>query len=317
MSAVSRTALLPLIRMALKEDAASHDVTSRAVIPPTTRIRAKVIAKAPGIAAGVRYAAWVFAEQDRTLRCRAAVPDGHPVTPGQTLLRIEGNGRSIFAAERTALNLLGHLSGIATLTAAFVRCTRGTRARIYDTRKTLPGLRLLEKYAVRAGGGCNHRSDLAEAVLIKTNHLKVLGQGARDRGRGKNKTPIQEAVLRAKQRNPKRFVEVEVTTLSEFKAALSAKPDAVHLDNWPLERIRQAVSLVKKLTPRAPCPVPLVVVSGGVTLANVQAIAKTGVDRISIGRLTHSAPALDFSLVIASEAKQSQRLLRRKRRSSQ
>ena len=285
------------IRTALREDAAFRDVTSRAVLPPAARIHATIVAKASGILAGSSVAAWTFAAVDPSLRVVVKRRDGARVTRGQPVLTIAGRARSIFAAERTALNLLGHLSGIATLTQAYVRKVRATRAKILDTRKTLPGLRALEKYAVKAGGGQNHRMDLSDALLIKTNHLKALGQGAGGEGRGRHNTVIQDTIARAVRKNPRRTVEIEVTNLAEFKAALAAKPDAILLDNWSLDQIRAAV-LLRGTTPHAPRPTPRLEASGGVTLDNVRLIAWTGVDAISIGRLTHSAPSLDLSLTI-------------------
>ena len=290
---MNRTAALQLIRLSLKEDTAQRDVTSRAVIPANARIRARIVAKAPGIAAGVRVAALAFTTFDPSLRCRLHARSGARLSPGTTILTIKGRARSIFAAERTSLNLLGHLSGIATLTRAFAERTRGTRAVILDTRKTLPGLRALEKEAVRAGGGKSHRTNLAEAVLIKTNHLRAKGRGRRAKGN----TLIEIAINEAKRVRPRRFVEVEVVNLREFAAALRARPDAILLDNWSLRDIRKAVAL-RPPSPFALHPSPLLEVSGGVTLANVRAIARTGVDHISIGRLTHSAPAIDLSLEV-------------------
>ena len=283
MPALSRNAVLPLIQQALREDAASQDVTSRAVLPEATRIKARVIAKTQGMLAGGPVAVWTFQALDALLRCTLQTQEGASLTRGHQILTVEGRARSILAAERTALNLLGHLSGIATLTHAFVERTRGTRARIYDTRKTLPGLRLLEKYAVRMGGGETHRGDLSEAILIKTNHLRVLNQG-------NFAATIQQAVLKARQVKPKKFVEVEVTTFREFEAALGAGPDAILLDNWQPDEIQEAALRRSSKI--------LLEASGGVTLDNVQAIARTGVDRISIGRLTHSAPTLDISLEV-------------------
>ncbi|MBI3320707.1 MAG: carboxylating nicotinate-nucleotide diphosphorylase [Candidatus Omnitrophica bacterium] len=288
-------AVLPIIRQALAEDRARHDITSKTVIPAGQRITAHIIAKSSGIAAGINMAMLSFRTVDSRLRCRLHVRSGAKVRSGQPILTVEGRARSIFAAERVALNFLMHLSGIATLTQAFVRQTHGTRAKIFDTRKTLPGLRALEKYAVRAGGGHNHRSELAEAILIKTNHLRAMrqGEGSRVQGAG----VIRAAIQRAKHVRPRRFVEVEVANLNEFKEALHSRPDAILLDNWPLNLIRRAVAL-RKRSPFAHHPSPLLEVSGGVTLANVRVFARTGVDRISIGRFTHSAPALDLSLKV-------------------
>jgi len=281
MIALSRKSLQSLIQRALAEDAASRDITSRAILPPDTRIRAAIIAKQSGILAGGPLAVWTFQTLDPALRCTLKRRDGARLAKGQVLLTVEGRARFIFAAERTALNLLGHLSGIATLTHEFVqRVPR--RITILDTRKTLPGLRHLEKYAVHIGGGTNHRMDLADAVLIKTNQLKALGHSRTD--------AIEQAIRRARWRARGKRVEVEVTNRAEFEAALLARPDAILLDNWPVARLREAVRLRgrrRNLRLEA---------SGGVTLANIRAIARTGVDRISIGRLTHSAPSLDISL---------------------
>ncbi len=287
MAPLSRKAVTPLIRLALHEDGAANDLTSNVVLSVATRVDARILAKASGILAGGRIAAWTFQTQDPSLRCRLLRNDGARLTCGETVLTVRGNARSIFAAERVALNLLGHLSGVATLTRAFVKRTRPYRVRIYDTRKTLPGLRLLEKYAVRIGGGHNHRMGLHDAILIKTNHLKA----------AHGKSIIQDMVVRAKRIKPRTFVEIEVTNLRELKVALQAKPDAILLDNWPVKYIREAVA-VRNSSPSTQHPAPLLEVSGGVTLANVRAIAKTGVDRISIGRLTHSAPSLDLSLQV-------------------
>ncbi len=283
-------AVLPLIRQALAEDRARRDVTSAAAIPPSTRIRARIIAKTPGIAAGVEIAQLVFTTLDPSLRCRLHVRSGARLRRGQTLLTVQGRARAIFAAERTALNFLGHLSGIATLTRAFVDKTRGTRVKIFDTRKTLPGLRALEKHAVCAGGGHSHRSDLAEAILIKTNHLRALSTQHSALSK-----VIRHAIELARRIRPRRFIELEVTNLREFQAALRAQPDAILLDNWGLADIRRAVAHSTQHTAHRR---PILEVSGGVTLGNVRAIAKTGVDRISVGRLTHSAPSLDVSLQV-------------------
>ena len=270
-----------MILQALEEDAATRDVTSRAVIPKSLHIRARLLANGRGVLAGVKVVALTFTTLDPSVRCRLRLRSGAAVSSGATILTVEGPARSIFAAERVALNFLGHLSGIATLTRAFVDRVDGTRARIYDTRKTLPGLRALEKYAVRAGGGYSHRTNLANAVLIKTSHLRACCQ------------TIQEAIRQARRNARGKFVEIEVTNRREFRAALAAHPDAILLDNWPTAAIARAVKLRGHTIRR-----PILEASGGVTLANVRAIARTGVDHISIGRLTHSAPYLDVSLKV-------------------
>jgi nicotinate-nucleotide pyrophosphorylase (carboxylating) len=291
-TALKDATVAPLIRAALREDRARQDLTSRAVLPANLRIRARVIANAPGVLAGVQPAALVFTALDPSLRCRLHRRSGAALKRGSAILTVEGRARSIFAAERTALNLLGHLCGIATLTRAYVDRVRGTRARILDTRKTLPGLRALEKEAVRAGGGASHRSDLAEAILIKTNHLRAASCVVR-RASAIN---ARELLRTARRKTKGKFLEVEVANLKEFAAALETRPNAILLDNWRLSDIRRAVRL--RATRHASRTTPLLEVSGGVTLANVRAIARAGVDRISIGRLTHSAPALDVSLKV-------------------
>ena len=265
-----------LIRRALREDLGTGDLTSRAVLPASLRIRAHVIAKAAGVVAGATVAQRVFQTVDRRIRCTIRRGDAQRVRRGEVILTLSGHARAILAAERTALNVLGHLSGIATLTRGFVDRVAPSRVAILDTRKTLPGLRALEKYAVRVGGGQSHRFDLAAAVLIKTNHLRASG------------IAIHTAVARAKQFARGKQVEIEVTNLREFRAAMKAQPTVILLDNWSVPAIRRAVRVRHASS--------LLEVSGGVTPENVRAIAKTGVDRISIGRLTHSAPALDLSL---------------------
>lgn len=338
---LSRTAVLPLIRQALHEDAAHRDATSRAVIPSGLRIRARIVAKAPGVLAGIDLAAWTFQTFDQSIHVAIRRRDGVRVRPGDVLLTISGRARSILAAERTALNFLGHLSGIATLTAAFVQRVRGTGVEIRDTRKTLPGLRMLEKYAVRCGGGVNHRVDLESQPFIKTNHLRALQAPS---GSGHRMSAlIARLVSQAKLAGDRRYartkdpnallVAVEVGSLRELRAALRSLAAIILLDNWSPRRIREAVrirrnKILRSLRWRPPFlterlrhaltkefgmfppdtpanrkralrkRTPLLEVSGGVTLDNVRTIASAGVHRISIGRLTHSAPALDVSLVI-------------------
>ncbi len=290
MAALSPRKLQPLIVQALREDAAWKDVTSASVLPRGTVIRAQIISKQAGIIAGIKVAMLAFMLRDSNIRLRQHIRSGKHVEAGARILTVEGPARSIFAAERAALNFLGHLSGIATLTHAFIQHTRGTKAKILDTRKTLPGMRLLEKYAVAAGGGANHRLDLSDQVLIKTNHLKALS--ARRQALSKQ---IQEMIAKAKKARPRRFVTIEVTGKQQLMAALQAKPDCILLDNWPVAAIRKAVKYRNATNKKV-----LLEASGGVTLANVRAIAKTSIDRISIGSLTHSAPSLDVSLRVIS-----------------
>ncbi|MBI4597998.1 MAG: carboxylating nicotinate-nucleotide diphosphorylase [Candidatus Omnitrophica bacterium] len=290
---IARSDVLPLIRAALREDAAAHDITSRATIPASRRIRARIIAKASGILAGGPIAVWTFQAADPTLRCRLQAKEGARLAKGQTILTVEGKARSIFAAERTALNVLGHLSGIATLTRAFVDRVNGTQAKILDTRKTLPGLRALEKHAVRAGGGQSHRASLADALLIKTNHLRTATHDTRHKTHD-----LQSLVQNVKKRYPHQPIEIEVVDLREFDSAFATRPDIILLDNWSNSHIRLAVLRRNTSCVMGHGSWVALEVSGGVTLQNVRAIAATGVDRISIGRLTHSAPSLDLSLQV-------------------
>ncbi len=282
-----------LLRAVLLSDVGGGDITSHAIIPRKQQLRAEVLAKAPGVLAGVGLAHRILTSLHRGIRVRVRWLDGQPVRPGDVIMTVDGPAREILAAERTALNVLSHLSGIATLTNAFVRRVRPLPARILDTRKTLPGLHTLQKFAVRMGGGTNHRMGLHDAVLIKTNHLKIARRPSQSWT-----DVIREALRQARERYPKQLLEIEVRNLVEFRAALRCGPDVIMLDNWPLRTIRRAVQIRNHESAR----LPLLEVSGGVTLDNVRAIAKTGVDRISIGRLTHSAPALDIALHVIDEA---------------
>ena len=281
----TRHSVAPLISAALREDGARADLTSRAVLPKDTPVRAQIVAKAAGVIAGGQVAGWVFAAMDRRMRYRQVVPEGQAVRPGQVIATVNGDARSVFAAERVALNLLGHLSGIATAARAYVRRAQGTQAKIFDTRKTLPGLRRLQKYAVRIGGGRNHRADLRDAVLIKTNHLRALQGAGMTRA-----AAIRQAVARARRRAGGRWLEIEAATLADMRIALEVRPDAILLDNMSVRQVRAAVQA------RGRRRRIQLEVSGGITPVNVRAYAATGVDRISIGRLTHAAPSLDFAL---------------------
>lgn len=273
-----------LAENALMEDQAWQDVTTAALVPPGQRGRGVIIAKAEGVLAGLPVAQAVFAAIDPALRWHPQRRDGDPLSPGQRVAVVEGALSPILRAERVALNYLSHLSGVATATARIVRALEGTTCRLRDTRKTIPGLRALEKYAVRMGGGSNHRLNLAEGILIKDNHLAAL----RARGLG-----IAEAVRLARQANPGLAIEVEVTTVEEAEEALSAGADELLLDNMPLETMRQVVALAAGRRPR-----PALEASGGITVASARQIAETGVDLISVGAITHSAQALDLSLEV-------------------
>lgn len=271
-----------LIALALEEDLGRGDVTSEALIPLDLEAVGEVQVKARGVIAGLEVAAAVFRAVDATLAWEALARDGDPVSPGQVVARVSGRARSILAAERTALNFLQRLSGIATLTARYVEALRGTRARLTDTRKTTPGWRYLEKMAVRAGGGKSHRMDLAGGILIKDNHLALSGND------------IPAAIRAVREQAPHTLrVEVEVTDLAGVEAALAAGADIILLDNMSLEDMRRAVELVAG---RA-----LLEASGGITLETVRAVAETGVDLISSGAITHSATALDISLEVRGQ----------------
>lgn len=269
-----------LIDQALAEDLGQGDVTTEALIPKAQQGRASIVAKARGILAGVEVAKQVFLKADPELKLAILIEDGAEVKPGDIVTKIEGRVASILKAERIALNFLQRLSGIASETGHYVQAVKGLPVQITDTRKTTPGLRTLEKYAVRVGGGKNHRMHLGDSILIKDNHLAALcHQGL----------SIKEIVTKARQKaSPKLKIEVEVKTPQEAVEAAEAGADIIMLDNIGLEDMRQAVQLIRG---RA-----LIEASGGITLDRVRAVAETGVDLISIGALTHSAKALDISL---------------------
>ncbi|MCS7209087.1 MAG: carboxylating nicotinate-nucleotide diphosphorylase [Fimbriimonadales bacterium] len=278
MSFAEAHAVNSLIERALQEDLGAGDWTTDSLIPPNHTTRCAILAQADGIVCGVLIAQRVFQALDPTVRFLEALADGACVAPDTTVLGIEGDTRAILKAERTALNFLQHLSGVATLTRQFVDAVAGTGAQIVDTRKTTPGLRLLEKYAVRVGGGRNHRIGLYDGILIKDNHLAALGGD------------IREAVRRARQNAPHLLaIEVECATLEQVQHAIDAGADGILLDNMPLETLRAAVQMAKGR-------VRFIEASGGVNLQTVRAIAETGVDFISVGTLTHSAPILPMHL---------------------
>jgi nicotinate-nucleotide pyrophosphorylase (carboxylating) len=266
-----------VLRRALAEDLGrGGDLTTDAVIASEANAAARVFARQAGRVAGVDIAAAAFEMLDAGIACDVMVRDGHDVDAGDVVLGVEGSVRVILAAERTSLNFLGHLSGVATHTKRYVDAISGADARIVCTRKTTPGLRALEKYAVRCGGGANHRFGLDDAVLIKDNHLAAAGS-------------VRIAVERARARVGHTVkVELEVDDLEQLGAGLDAGVDAVLLDNMAIEQLRRAVELVDG---RA-----ITEASGGITLDNVAEVAATGVDLISVGALTHSAPSLDVSL---------------------
>ena len=272
-------AIRTIIQQALAEDLGNGDITTDALFDGPVPARATVVSEEPHdlVLAGLSVALAVFAEVDRSLIGSASYADGDRVPTGASLLTLEGDGRSILKAERVALNFLQRLTGIATWTAQFCEAVKDTPVRLLDTRKTTPGLRALEKWAVRLGGGHSHRFGLNDGVLIKDNHLAL------------SERDVAAACRRARERAPHGFrIEVETSTIDEVRAALQGKADIILLDNMNPEMIRDALAIIKG---RA-----LVEVSGGVTLANIREIASAGPDFISVGALTHSAPAANLSL---------------------
>jgi nicotinate-nucleotide pyrophosphorylase (carboxylating) len=269
-----------IVTGALAEDLGQGDVTTEALISPDLRAKASLIARVGGVVAGLEVARAVFLKEDKSLQVTALFPDGARINPGDVLCHIIGATASILRAERTGLNFLQRMSGMATETSRYVEAVAGLRARITDTRKTTPGLRLLEKYAVKMGGGVNHRLNLGDMVLIKDNHLAAL------RARGMS---LAEIILQARRGSPSGLkVEIEVDSAEEAEEAAMGGADIVMLDNMSLEEMHRSVKLVNGKS--------LMEASGGITLGNVRSVAETGVDYISIGALTHSSKSLDISL---------------------
>jgi nicotinate-nucleotide pyrophosphorylase (carboxylating) len=263
---------------ALREDLGSGDVTSEILVPPGLHGQAVMQAKEPLVVAGLEIAVRAFTLLSGEVRVLAGSKDGRKMEAGAVLLELEGPVRTLLGGERVALNILQHLSGVATLTRRFVDAVKGTGTKILDTRKTLPGMRGLEKYAVRVGGGINHRSSLSEGILVKENHLAACGG-------------VTKAVKALKRNAPHTLrVEIEASTLEEVEEAVAAGVDAILLDNMSIETILEAVKRVRGTAQLE--------VSGGVRLENVREIAETGVDAISVGMLTHSAAGVDISMLL-------------------
>ncbi len=269
---LSREALDDFITRTLAEDVGTGDVTAEATIPETARFRARIAARETLVVAGLPVAIAIVKRLAPDAIVEVLVEDGRTARPGDTVVRIEGPARALLTAERSALNILQHLSGVATLTRSYVDLIAGTGAKLLDTRKTIPGLRVLEKYAVKMGGGTNHRMGLYDAVLIKDNHLAVAGG-------------VTAAVNACRARTGLR-VQVECDTLDQAREAIAAGADSLLLDNMTLDQLRDAVGFSS---------IPLEA-SGGVNLQTIRAIAETGVDYISVGRLTQSAPAIDLGM---------------------
>ncbi len=278
MTAPASAQLKPIIQRALDEDLGDGDVTTLCTIPAEAAISGDFIARADGIIAGLEVARLTFALIDDRVQLKSLVHDGDPVTKGLVFATVSGPTRSLLMGERTALNFMQRMSGIATMTQQFVVAVRPHRAIILDTRKTAPGLRLLDKWAVRLGDGQNHRIGLFDVVLIKNNHITAVGS-------------IAAAINRVRACDDRqRPLEVEVRTLDELREALTLQPDRILLDNMSLDQMRAAVQIAKGRVPLE--------ASGNVTLETVNAIAATGVDYISSGALTHSVKALDISLTL-------------------
>lgn len=275
-----RTAALPLVRLALAEDfGAAGDVTSNAIVPPTATAAARLVARKAGVLAGLEVARLVFEQVNPDIIFESHLSDGARLAPDQVVAVLSGPARGLLAGERTALNFIQRLCGIATQTAQYVEALRGTGVRVVDTRKTTPGYRRLEKAAVRAGGGGNHRIGLYDRILIKDNHEAVAGS-------------VAEAIRRARLAWPTGIeIEVEVRTLAQLEEALAERPDSLLLDNMAPHVVAECAARVARQSPR-----PRVEVSGGVTLETIRQYAVPGVDEISVGALTHSAPALDLAL---------------------
>lgn len=272
---IEKRELQDIIKKALEEDIGEGDITTLAIIPEDAAHTAYFLAKETGVIAGLKVVRMVFAELDPSVSFKKFIKDGDRVEKGDIFAEVSGKSRVLLTGERTALNFLQRMSGIATETARYVEAVKGTYAVILDTRKTAPGLRVLDKWAVRLGGGCNHRRGLDDMILIKDNHIEAVGS-------------VTEAVNRARNSSSNIPVEVEVKSLFEFREALEMKPNRILLDNMSPELMSQAVKMTMGRIPLE--------ASGNVTLENIRKVAQTGVDYISVGALTHSVKALDISL---------------------
>lgn len=276
--AIDRKTILNIITVALKEDIQSGDITTNLIIPGGQKAKAYFLAKESGVIAGLPVAKEVFKKLDSKILWKNFIKEGEYVQAGTKIAEVKGNLRTLLSCERTALNILQRMSGIATLTSTYVDAVKDTNVKILDTRKTAPGLRLLDKYAVKTGGGKNHRIGLFDMVLIKDNHIKAAGS-------------ITKAVSKIKNGSKKKIkIEVETRTLDEVRKAINTKVDIIMLDNMTVETMRKAIKLIDgKIKTEA---------SGNVNLNTLKKIAGTGVDYISVGALTHSVKALDISMKI-------------------
>jgi nicotinate-nucleotide pyrophosphorylase (carboxylating) len=269
--------VIDILRRALEEDLGAGDITTSLLIPEENKSSAQYIAKAEFVLAGLPFIQELFRQLDPSVHIKTTLNDGFRASTGDSLGEISGKTRSILAGERTSLNLLQRLSGIATMSSIYVEKIKGTRAKIVDTRKTTPCLRFMEKYAVRVGGGQNHRFGLFDGILIKDNHIQALGN-------------IRDAVAKAKSAHHLTKIEVEVSNTHDLSIAIESGADIVMLDNMSIEEMKESVRVSKGRV--------LLEASGGINLENVRAVAETGVDFISVGSLTHSSPSVDISLEI-------------------
>ncbi len=272
---------IKLITSALKEDKAFHDVTTLSTVPRSAVATARLIVRQDGVVCGLSVFAEVFKKLDKKCSVTALVKDGARVTAGQTVATVSGPARALLSGERTALNFIGHLSGISSRTAAFVHHTRGTKTQIFDTRKTIPGMRALAKHAVRCGGGENHRRDLAEMALIKDNHLQIIKD-------------LSVTINHMKQKHADLKIQVECETHAQVVAALQARCDMLMLDNMPPAAMKREISFIAAYCREHRIARPGIEISGGVSLETIKKLSRLGVDRISVGAITQSAPALDF-----------------------
>lgn len=271
---------IPLVRLALKEDLGKRDITTELLIPKDKIVNAVILAKQEFVVCGLQFAGAAFTITDSNIKFSSSVEEGDEVGKGAVLARIQGKACSMLTAERVALNFLSLMSAIATKTRKFTQAIKPYKVKIVDTRKTIPGLRLIQKYAVRIGGGYNHRMSLDEMVMVKDNHLQLLG-----------------SYRNMKKLGNRYKIELEVDNLKQFAEALELNPDIIMLDNMPVKDMKKAVVLRNNLK-KSRQPVPQLEASGGITLKNIKNIASTGVDTISIGELTHSIDSVDISLEI-------------------
>jgi len=284
--------IIKIIKDALEEDIGKGDITTQLCVPSDKKVVAYVVGKKEGILCGIEVAKKVFETVDPSLKFSSLKREGEEIERNERIAKIEGEARSILTAERVAINFLSFLSGVASYTRKFVEKVKGTKVKIMDTRKTIPNLRKLEKYAVRVGGGVNHREGLWEGILIKDNHLRAAKVVCQGKVEGKK---LEEIFKVIRGHFPDKTIEIEVENIAEFKEVATYKPDIILLDNFDLDSIKEAVKLRNSYFPAIKLEV-----SGGVNLDNVEEIARCGVEVISIGSITHSSPSLDFSLEVVA-----------------